>query len=400
MTAEKQRIELLDIVRGLALLGILLMNIRLFSGPYAGYFNPNILGELSTADKAWWDFTHIVANQKFMAIFSMLFGASTAIICDGIARRKGTIFQTFSKRIFILLLIGLIHAHLIWRGDILVPYALASFIPFFMRNVRWQYSAILGLVFLGIGTLMTLEGQTQISALPPEILNMVAVDMWQPTAETLQAEIKAYQGGWFDHFSHRTASAWHFETEIFLQWGVWRIGGTMLLGLALYRSGFLGGKLSGRTYGLYAAVCLLVGFAIVFTGLKELNATDWAFPYAMLAGDLWNYWGSILVSIGYISLIGFLLNSTSFRFGFNALANVGKTALSNYLFQSVACVTVFYGFGGGQFGELMGAAAIPVILGVWAAQLVLSGLWLKHYDKGPLEGLWHRITYARWLPGK
>ena len=120
------------------------------------------------------------------------------------------------------------------------------------------------------------------------------------------------------------------------------------------------------------------------------------FPYTMLLAVNWNYWGSLLVATGYISLFGYLLKA-NVRFGFKGLTNIGRTALSNYIFQSVACTTIFYGFGGGLFGKLERAETAVVVIAVWATQLFLSALWLKRYEKGPLESLWHRFTYATWF---
>ncbi len=172
----------------------------------------------------------------------------------------------------------------------------------------------------------------------------------------------------------------------------------MLLGLALYRSGFLKGTLSGRFYGVTAIMCLGIGFTLVAMGLNGNEAAGWTFPYSMLYASTWNYWGSVIVAVGYIAAIGFLLNATKFRFGFSALSNVGKAALSNYLFQTIVCASIFYGYGGGLIGEFARWQTAGVVLMVWAAQLALSSYWLTYREKGPIEALWHSVTYSRWLP--
>lgn len=396
--SAKKRIELLDIVRGMAVLGILLMNIRLFSEPSAAYFNPLVYSDHAGANKIWWVFQAMVADQKFMAIFSMLFGASTAIICDGLARRGDPVFSTYAKRIFGLLIIGLIHAYLLWSGDILVSYALGSFIPFLARNWRWQYSALAGLGLLAFGTLMSLGAYYSISGLPPEIQADIAAQYWLPDDQSLADEIAAHRGNYGAHFLYRIHHAFEFQTDIFISWGIWRVGGVMLLGLALYRQGFLRGILAGKTYGLLALACLPIGYGLAGTGLIANEAQGWSFPYSFFAGNLWNYWGSLFVALGYLSLFGWLLVATRFRLGFAALANVGKAALTNYLFQTVACISIFYGFGGGLFGQLERAETAMVVALVWAVQLALSTWWFKTHSKGPVEAIWHRFTYARWLP--
>lgn len=396
----KERIALLDVVRGMAVLGILLMNIRMFSEPAAAYFNPLAYGTHDGANQLWWQFQFLVADQKFMAIFSMLFGASTAIICDGLARRGEPVVGTYAKRIFGLLLIGLVHAYLMWSGDILVPYALASVLPFLARNWRWPYIAAAGIGLLSFGMLSSFGAYESISQLPAAVQASIGEEFWLPTDAALAAEVAAHQGAYSEHFALRLHHAFAFQTDIFLSWGLWRIGGLMLLGLALYRAGFLQGRLSARSYGLTALLALPLGFFLTLSGLTANEAAGWTFPFSFFLGNLWNYAGSVIVATGYIALFGFLLTGTSFRFGFQALTNVGKAALSNYLFQTVACITTFYGFGGGLFGQLERWETAFVVLGVWAVQLLLSHLWFQHRDKGPVEALWHRFTYARWLPAR
>jgi len=391
-----ERIILLDVVRGAAVLGILLMNIRLFSEPSAAYFNPMVYSDYTGINKLWWNFQFIFADQKFMAIFSMLFGASTAIICDGLARRGEPIFSTYAKRILGLLIIGLVHAYLLWSGDILVSYALGSFIPFLARNWRWQYSALTGLGLLAFGTLMSLGGYYSISSLPPNMQADISTQYWLPSAQSLADEVAAYRGAYSEHFLYRVHHAFEFQTDIFINWGFWRVGGMMLIGLALYRQGFLRSMLQGRTYGLTALICLPIGYFLTTTGLIENETHVWGFPYSFLAGTLWNYWGSLFVALGYLSLFGWLLNATKFRFGFEALANVGKAALSNYLFQTIACISIFYGFGGGLFGKLERAETATVVALVWVVQLALSNWWFKAHNKGPVESIWHRFTYTSW----
>ncbi|WP_262695835.1 DUF418 domain-containing protein [Kordiimonas aquimaris] len=394
---QPARIELLDVIRGVAVLGILLMNIRMFSEPSAAYFNPNAYGNFTGIDKIWWTFQYVFADQKFMAIFSMLFGASTAIICDGLMRRGEPVFATYAKRIIGLLLIGLAHAYLLWSGDILVSYALASFIPFLFRNVRWYLTALAGLGLLAFGALSSVGAYYYFIELPAEAINEISQQMWQPTETALLAEVNAHQGTWLEHFAYRMHHAWEFQTDIFLSWGIWRVGGMMLLGLALYRQGFLAGKWTGKAYAVTALIFVTLGLGLVVNGFLANEAAMWQFPYSFFLGNIWNYAGSAVTAIGYIAIIGWLLNSTNFRFGFTAFANVGRAALSNYLFQTIFCITIFYGFGLGLYGELVRAQAAFIVFAAWATQITLTSLWFRHKSKGPIESIWHRFTYARWF---
>ena len=397
MEQPKERIALLDIIRGVAVLGILIMNIRLFSEPSAAYFNPLAYNDHIGLDKLWFQFQFLFADQKFMAIFSMLFGASTAIICDGLAKRGQPVFQTYAKRIAGLFLIGLIHAYLLWQGDILVPYALGAAIPFIARNWNWRITITLGVMLLAVGSVMSLGAFESISSAPSHIQAKIASIYWLPDDADLAAEVAAYTGSYMEHWPWRAEAAFSMQTDIFISWGLWRVGGMMLIGLALYRQGFLRGHLEGKTYGIVALLCLSIGWVLVANGLISNEQAGWTFPHSFFKAAAWNYWGSALVAIGYIALFGWLLKSTRFRVGFQALANVGRAALSNYLFQSVVGITVFYGFGLGLFGQLERFQTIPIVLGIWAIQLWLSTLWFKHHNKGPVEAIWHKFTYSSWF---
>ncbi len=396
-TPAKERIALLDIVRGFAVLGILLMNIRLFSEPSAAYLNPMVYSAHEGANKLWWSIQYFLADQKFMAIFSMLFGASTAIICDSLANKGLPVALTFAKRIFGLLIMGLAHAYLLWSGDILVFYALGAIAPFLFRNARWWVTASVGTLLLAIGSVWSLLGYHSFADLSAMVQEEIAAYMWLPPMEHLQHEVDAFQGGWLSQQPLRAEHSWYFHTDVFVNWGVWRVTGVMLIGLALYRAGFLRGALSTKAYATIAAISFPIGFALVTMGYLNNEAANWAFPYSMFAGSQWNYWGSLFVAMGYMASIAVLLTATRFRFGFTALTNVGKAALSNYLFQTVMCTGIFYGHGLGLFGQLERWQTAFVVLAVWATQIILSTLWFKRFKQGPMESLWHRFTYARWL---
>ncbi len=190
----KPRIALLDIVRGFAVLGTLLMNIRLFSEPYAAYFNPIVYGDYTGLNKLWWNFQYIAADQKFIAIFSMLFGASTAIICDGLSRRGDPIALTFAKRNVGLLFIGFAHAYLLGTAISWYPTLLSASCCFCYENVRWQYAALAGVGFLMYGAYSSATAFHAISSAPHHIQQLLAYQMWQPPMVNLQAEVAAFQG--------------------------------------------------------------------------------------------------------------------------------------------------------------------------------------------------------------
>lgn len=388
---NNNRIELLDLTRGIALLGILLMNIRIFSEPGAAYFNPTAFGSYEGINAFWWNLQYFIADQKFMTIFSMLFGASTALICDKINAKGESANWIFIRRNLILLVIGMTHGYIIWHGDILVSYALCSIIPLIFLKAPKTLVLLLGIVILIIGSLNSYYSYDVIKDLPAAIQNQIAETYWSPTEEQLTAEIAALNGNWLEQFGWRVQQTFHFQTDTFLSWGVWRVSGLMLIGLFLYRLGFLTGTFSVRAYKMIATVSLLIGFTLVSLGFNANIEDNWSFPSAFLKNNIWNYWGSLIVGIGYISVIAIIQKSnTSTRIG-QLIKGIGRTALSNYVLQSLICTSIFYGFS--LFAKLDRIETALIVIMTWIVQLWLTHLWLKKYKMGPIEQLWRKLTY-------
>ena len=389
----QDRIEILDLTRGVAVLGILLMNIRIFAEPSVNYFSPIFYGDYSGLNRLWWDFQYFFADQKFMALFSMLFGASTALICDGLAKKGGKVGYIYGRRIFFLLLIGLIHAYLIWSGDILVFYAISSIIPFFLRNIGWKKQIAIGLVVLVLGTLNSYVAYTGISAAPESVLDDIASKYFVGVAAVDVAQIEAYRGSWPDQLMMRMQEAYAFHTDVYLSWGMFRVIGLMMLGLGLYRSGYLTGHYSGRVYLTVTVICLPLGYGMAAIGYIENLRSDWAFPAFFFKNALWNYWGSILIALGYVAVL-MLAQRRGILPGLQkCIQAVGRMALSNYIFQSIICTAFFYGLGLFAVQERVWTAL--VVLAVWGVQITLSVWWLRYHSMGPLEKIWRHLTYPR-----
>ncbi|NQZ12499.1 MAG: hypothetical protein HRT35_35545, partial [Algicola sp.] len=153
---QTTRINHLDILRGFALLGILLMNIQGFSMPGAAYLNPTAWGDLQGINLFVWSFSHLFADQKFMGLFSILFGAGICLFADRAEAKYGKSAALHYKRNLWLLLFGLIHAHFIWYGDILYSYALCSFWVYLLRNKSVRFLLISALLCLSIASLYSL----------------------------------------------------------------------------------------------------------------------------------------------------------------------------------------------------------------------------------------------------
>jgi uncharacterized protein len=221
---------------------------------------------------------------------------------------------------------------------------------------------------------------------------------WDPPPETVAEEVAVYRSGWWGQMAHRVPTSVQFETVFTVLFGLWRAGGLMLLGMALLEWGVLSAERSRRFYAWLALAGLGIGLPVVIYGLSRLVAVDWEFPYAMFFGETYNYWAAPLVSLGYVGLLALALGTRRGAEVTEPLAAVGRMAFTNYLLHSVVCTLIFYGHGLGLFGRVGRPAQVLIVLGIWALQLVLSPIWLRHFRFGPAEWLWRSLTYRRLQP--
>lgn len=389
-TEKKQRIVSLDILRGFAILGILIMNIQSFSMPSAAYLNPTAYGDLTGMNKWVWMLSHIFADQKFMTIFSILFGAGIVLFAENAERKTGKSATLHYKRNFLLLLIGLIHAHFIWYGDILVAYALCSFIFYGFRKMKPTVLFIIGMFIIGVHSIIYLFFGFSMDHWPPESIAETKLS-WLPNDVQIQNEINAYTGSFSQQLKSRSASAFMLETFVFLTTFLWRAGGLMLVGMAFYKWNILSAQRSKGFYWRGFIIAWMIGLPIIIFGMIQNFAHDWSMEYSMFLGSQFNYIGSLFIAFGFICLIMLLVKSTGFLTIKNRLAAAGQMALSNYLMQSLICVLLFYGFN--LFGSIERTWQAAIVLVIWLVQLVGSLNWLQKYHFGPFEWAWRSLTY-------
>lgn len=396
---QATRIEQLDILRGFALLGILLMNIQSFSMPGAAYLNPTAWGSLEGANFWVWSISNVLADSKFMGLFSILFGAGICLFAQRAEEKTGGSASLHYQRNAWLLLFGLIHAHFIWYGDILYSYALCSFWVYWFRNKSTTTLIILSILFASIASLYSLFVHFALNNnyIPPQEVTGI-LKFWAPTAEQLNADIQAYTGSFVAQLQQRSNEAFFLETQVFLSTFIWRAGAMMLLGMALYKSGVLIGQKSQSYYLKLTVIGLLIGVPLSIYGMQQNLAHDFTMNYSMFLGSQFNYWGSIFTALGYIGLLNLLINKGMWLGLQKRLASVGQMAFSNYIFHSVFCTFIFYGIGLGLYSEVQRTTQLLIVFFVWALQLWYSPLWLSKFRFGPLEWLWRSLTYRKRQP--
>ena len=417
-----ERIVVLDIVRGLAVLGILVMNVVEFGMPLAAYENPLHCGGASGADLGTWYVQVVLFDGKMRALFSMLFGAGLVLITERMARagRGSESADQLLRRCLWLALFGVVHRFALqWTGDILYQYGLLGLIAIAFRRWRPVPLLIAGLLCLGAFVPASLlhhhqaaqqrDQAAQAQALEtaqqpvPEDLRK-AKERWAgriaaPEPKAHQAEVDAMHGDYTTVFAHRWNYHHMFQSSYLYLYFVWDVLGMVFLGMALCRLGFFAGGLSSGVY--WASIAFgIAGAALSFTWAKA--HADSGFSQAGLELKLWHDmlypfvrgivglgWASALILLHRHGLLGWLTAT---------LARVGRMAFSNYVMQTVCCTLFFFGYGLGFYAELSRAQVMLVWAAVSLIQIAFSWLWLAQFRYGPLEWVWRSLCWWRLQP--
>ena len=396
--AENQRIVSIDVLRGFALLGILPMNIQYFSMISAAYANPTAYGDLHGANYWVWLLCHVLADQKFMTIFSMLFGAGILLMTSRIEATGKPSAALHYRRMGWLILFGLAHAYLLWSGDILVAYGMCGLLVYLFRKLRPRTLLVLGLLSIAVASAALASYGAWSRHWSPAEVQIAREQLWMPTASQTANEIRAYRGNWLAQMKFRVPDSVQMETTYFVVFTFWRVTGLMLAGMALFKLGVFSARQSAALYWTMIAVALCYGIPITLYGTHRDFAAGWDFRYSFFYGGQFNYWASILVSFGWVGTI-MLASKAAALFPVTArLAAVGRMAFTNYIMHTIICTTIFYGHGFALFGKVDRVWQFAIVAAIWLLQLIISPIWLRHFLFGPLEWLWRCLTYLQWEP--
>lgn len=389
VTSQQDRYGSLDLLRGIAIIAILLINIQSFGYVFTSYFNPFVGGEPSGLDIASWFFTHTLIDQKFYTIFSMLFGAGIVLLATRTEHKGLSPAKYHYRRNIFLLIIGLLHASFIWYGDILTMYAFLALFTYFMwrRKVITQW--IVGLLCVAIVVPINLYIA---NTMPVEMVTYVQ-QAFQPSQEAIAAEVNGYLGSYAANMEQR-AEFGNNKAMVYEMFTVLRIFGCMIIGMALLKSGYLNAQWTKEQYKKYATYAFVLGLPLVLASAASVYITQYddAVFTRYVLGNL-NYVGSFLLSLGYISLINLWYLNTGSEGIKSRLQAMGQMAFTNYLTQSVVCTTIFYGFGLGLFGELSRFEMLVVAACLAGLQFWYSKIWLSKFTMGPLEWLLRMLSY-------
>lgn len=363
--SERERIAGLDLIRGVAVLGILLMNAVSFAFEEAAYYNLNAGGSESRLDWAVGIFGEVFVDQKFMGMFSLLFGAGVILFIDRAAQKGRRAVLLSLWRNLLLLAIGIAHFTL-WYGDVLWIYAVSAFVLIPLRNLPHKALLALGVAVYLLSVASDLYAQALVNGGTP------VGSIWKTT------EAEDVVLGYLSWVSY-----------------IVRGPGMVFIGAALYRMGYLAGGKPGEAYRKFAAVGLGVGLSLAALGVLVTALGGYAREVALI-GQVPNNLGTIPASLGYASLIILWSNDADNRLK-QRLRSVGRMALTNYLTQTILGVLILTTLLG-DTGAINRSALLLFVFAVWALQLWWSQAWLSRFHFGPTEWLWRVFTYRALQP--
>ena len=402
-TETSRRIVTLDIVRGLAVMGILAMNIVAFAMPPQAYINPLAYGTETAADFAVWAFNFVFVDGKMRGLFSFLFGASMLLVAELAASKGESAKSVIFRRQLWLAVFGLIHFYFIWFGDILFHYALIGMIAFAFRRkapkalVRWGIAfLILQLVLMAAssGYAHMLADKIAAGTASPDELEAwksMSRDVAVPSAEKMREIMALYLGPWTGIVRYQLTEQATMPLFFTILFGAETLA-YMLFGMAGLKSGFLTGEWDNRRYLRWAAVGLAIAIpAYIFIACRVLVdgfTVPGIFTWIMTATVPFRP----LMIVAYAGLI--IVATRRGGWLVDRIASAGRAAFSNYLGTSLLMTFIFYGWGLGFFGQLSRAQLWLVVIGAGVLMLAWSKPWLDRFNYGPFEWLWRSLS--RW----
>ncbi|MEO8404161.1 MAG: DUF418 domain-containing protein [Chitinophagaceae bacterium] len=424
---QAERIEIIDALRGFAILGILLMNIPGFSLPDPVGYDPSVLNEYGTINFKVWHFVEWFPEGTQRAIFSMLFGAGIILFTTRQEKKLDGVKPAdyFIRRQLWLMVFGIIDVYLLlWWGDILFDYACYGLIMFAFRKMSPKAlfigSAVCLLLMIGRenrelyqdkkviqkGELVQAIDTTKVKLTALQIADLSAMNDFkeisspEKKAKKLESSIRKTTSSYGELYEYRTdVYVHHLVKYLYMQ--AWDVLVFMFLGMALFKTGVLTGQVSSKIYWIMAILGLGLGLTVSY--LRMQPEIQYKFNWFEIAKhtQFEKYTLSrFLRSIGIFASIMLLYKSGWFKWLFALMRPVGQMAFSNYLTQSLICGLIFYGIGFGEYGKLQRVQVYYIVGVIWIVQIIWSNIWLRYFYFGPFEWCWRSLTYWKKQPFK
>ena len=404
------RILALDVVRGVAVLGILVANIIAFGQPMTAYSWPGaFLAHPGPLAEWLWGAQFVLVDGKFRGIFTLLFGAGMVLFYRR-ALAKGCADASarglLARRLAWLGLFGFLHWALLWRGDILLSYALAGLAALWFVDWDWRRQLTIGLVAYAFGALTSHASSVPVAAaaqgrftpgshmadVRAELLEAQTLHLADGRAEGALIGAGDY-GGMVTHTLREHLAALPGDTGAALLEAV----PLLLIGMGLLGAGLFEGGIAQRRQRRLGWTLWLLGT------LATLPIAGWAISRGITYWDSlaafngWSVLPRLLASLGLVALLAAWGQCARGALAMR-LAAAGRCAFTNYIGTSALALAVFSGWGLGLFGMLGRLELYGVVLAFWVVMLAWPGWWLTRFRHGPVEWLWRCLTYWRLLP--
>jgi uncharacterized protein len=418
-TQKKSRINSLDVIRGIALLGILLMNINGMGLPFS-YSDPTIAGGSDGLNLNVWIANNMLFEGTMRGLFTLLFGAGVILLTSRLEKSGAgiTTADIYYRRTIWLLIFGLINVWiLLWHGDILYPYALFALFLFPFRNTSVKKLITMGCLLIGLGMIWDISDhqnnlKTQKEGLEAQALKEKGTILteaqesslkdWEKfvtkkTPEEVKETIDKMHQGYWDVVLAKVKVNQMMQTWLAYRYWAWDILSYMLLGMAFFKLQIFHGERTNTFYLLMLIIGYAIGLTINYFETKALLDSNFD-AMVLSATDRTYQIGRLFTTIGHIGLFMLFIKSGILGFLQKALAAVGTMALTNYLSHSIITSIIFYGFGFSMFGKLQRFELYYIVGSIWIFQLIVSPIWLKYFQYGPMEWLWRSLTYGKKQP--
>lgn len=419
----------IDVMRGIAVLGILLMNVGDFGTNMFYIFWSDTFAGHTTVDGFIFNTIMLLFDGRMRGLFTLLFGAGIMLFIQNKKTQSIQVADAYFRRMTWLLIFGMIDSYLLlWTGDVLFEYALCGIFIFVFRNARVRYMLLTALLSLGIFTIIEGQRYYKFRAYSEEykktemmlkqgktlneeqqahhdefkkILNMhypFSKEGIQEHAKDITQSITVHRSNYFQILENHTAETFEYHSQVFFSiFG--ESFGTILIGMALFKMGFFHGRLKKKTYLLIAFIGIVIGLALTYVNIAvqaKTQAELWdTYRWRNFSLAYFQESGRVISTIGYAALIYLLSQIQASKKFFTLFANVGRMALTNYIMQTIMASLFFFGFGFGQFGNYGALGLLIFCVSVWIIQIAYSNIYMRHFQMGPLEWLWKRLTYGK-----
>ncbi|WP_417620431.1 DUF418 domain-containing protein [Parasphingorhabdus sp.] len=407
MGASQRYLEM-DALRGFAVMGILTINIAAFAQPEMAFVNPLLSSHSSDLDIASWAANFVLFDGKMRGLFSLLFGASTALVIERAVASGQSPAKVHFSRMAWLAVFGLAHFFFLWIGDILFLYAGSGCVLFLFRHwsaerlIKWGVIAYtIGAVLLiaGIGSMLLVLQEAGQAHPPQEVLDELAKiykDLGTLPA-SVAAETARHQGSFLEILNYKLSEQWDWPIQN-LTLGPIETIPLMMIGMGLYRNGFFLGHETHATYLKIAQRMMAVGLAFFIILAAIAYAQDFNTIWMMNITQAWSMLPRLLMIIGYVALLILVVQRYQNSVMIQRVAAAGRAAFSNYLGTSIVMTFIFYGWGLGYFEQFGRFELQLFVLAAWALMLFWSKPWLMRFRYGPLEWLWRSLARLHLQP--